>query len=229
MPAAGICAYRYSAHDDKCAATAHPPTPAIRVEDLISASAPTHFSDHRGRGHFHQQHMVKPDTVEGVFQRDAALNFMGFDHPRSIPVFTMVSGALPAATARCVTASQPSPEYRRVVGRMAPLGGKPGIVKIEPADHRANVKRKLPVPGGSSWNCVSARHACAVGAPPCCWHDRPKLQFYRPGSASDHSRACRASNNARCRTPQRGDLVIHNVINDINVSRSKSGRMLFSS
>ncbi|CNT79696.1 Uncharacterised protein [Salmonella enterica subsp. enterica serovar Bovismorbificans] len=56
------------------------PRQRYRVEDLI-ARQPQHFSDHRGRGHFHQQHMVKPDTVEGVFQRDATLNFMGFDHP----------------------------------------------------------------------------------------------------------------------------------------------------
>ncbi len=55
---------------------------------------------------------------------------------------------------------------------MAPLGGKPGIVKIEPADHRANVK-------GCLYRIelkLGARHACAVGHHRA-WHDWPK-QFF---------------------------------------------------
>ncbi len=101
-------AARYSAHDDKCAATGRRPTPtyALRISSRVS---PTFQRPARSRP-LTSSTAIKPDTVEGVFQRDAALNFMGFDHP-SIPVSW--SAALCRRRRRYVTTNPQSPEYRR--------------------------------------------------------------------------------------------------------------------
>jgi hypothetical protein len=44
------------------------------------AVQPEHVRDHRSGGHFDQHHVVEPDPVEGIFQRQAALDLMRLDH-----------------------------------------------------------------------------------------------------------------------------------------------------
>ena len=49
------------------------------VENFIPVQA-KHLGDHRRGGHFDQQDVIETDAVKRVFQRDAALNFMSFNH-----------------------------------------------------------------------------------------------------------------------------------------------------
>ncbi len=46
----------------------------------LLAIGPHQLGAHCGGSHFHQQHMIEADTVEGVFQGNHALNLMGHDH-----------------------------------------------------------------------------------------------------------------------------------------------------
>ena len=49
------------------------------VENFIPVKA-EHLGNHRRGSDFYQQDVIQTDAVEGVFQRDTALNFMGFNH-----------------------------------------------------------------------------------------------------------------------------------------------------
>ncbi len=65
---------------------------------------------------------------------------MGLDH--AVSTSRMVEGVHP----RRRRAREPIGDGKnaaQIVRRMAPLGSKPGIVEIEPADHRANIESRL--------------------------------------------------------------------------------------
>ena len=52
-----------------------------RVEDLLVRSA-QQGRGHGRAGHADQQHVIESDAVEGVFQGEDALDFVGLDHGR---------------------------------------------------------------------------------------------------------------------------------------------------
>ena len=49
------------------------------VESLLAGEA-EHLRDDGGGGDFDEEHVIEADLVEGVFQREAALDLVGFDH-----------------------------------------------------------------------------------------------------------------------------------------------------
>ena len=108
-----------------------------RIQDFIAGQA-EHFGDDGGRGDLHQHNVVEADLVERIFERDAALDFMRLDHAGQ-HVFhrqRLLAGGDRIAR-QPVGSGQNAAE---VVGRMTPFGGQPGVVEIEPADHRADVE-----------------------------------------------------------------------------------------
>ena len=71
----------------------------------------------------------------------------------------MVSGALPSAMARAREPVGDGEDAAEIVGGMAPLGGQPGVVEVEPADHGADVEGGLH----GVELIAGAGHARAVG------------------------------------------------------------------
>ncbi len=57
--------------------------PRVRhgIDDLFARPA-EHRRDDRGRGYAHQEHVVEPDAVEAVLEREHALYFVRLDHSR---------------------------------------------------------------------------------------------------------------------------------------------------
>ncbi|MNC24701.1 hypothetical protein D3C75_727660 [compost metagenome] len=95
---------------------------------------------HGGGGHLDQYHVVEANTVEGIFQRQHALDLVSHDHGFEHIAHQQWCFTCGHALLRQVIGNrQDAAEVIRWVG---PLGGQPGIVVIQPA-HRA-----ADVPGG---------------------------------------------------------------------------------
>ena len=85
--------------------------------------------------------MIETYLVEGIFKRDAALYLVRLDHRCK----HMAHGQRFAALGNCGT-RQPvgyREDCAEVVGGMSPLGGQPGVVEVEPANHCANIEGGL--------------------------------------------------------------------------------------
>ena len=55
------------------------------IDHVLAASA-EHRGRNRGRGDAHQQHVIEPDAIEAVLQRQHALDLVGLNHaPRERP------------------------------------------------------------------------------------------------------------------------------------------------
>ena len=110
------------------------------VDDLVAVAA-QHCRRHRSTGDTYQQDVVQAHAVETVFQGQHALDLMGADHgvkevrygQRLLPG----SGILPAE----IVGNRKN--AAQVVGGMAPFGGQPGVVEVQPAHHGADVERRL--------------------------------------------------------------------------------------
>ena len=125
-------AWRYSAQR-----AAVGPGVGESADDLLLVAA-----EHRGRdgggGDADEQHMIEPDAVETVLQRQDALDLVRLDHrlqARRRSVNDLLLGARQVIGERKNAAE--------IIRWMAPFGGEPGVVEIEPADHRADVERRM--------------------------------------------------------------------------------------
>ena len=84
--------------------------------------------------------MIKADAVEAVFERHHALNLMRLDHgTEHIAHEQSVPASGDGRTAQVIRHREHATE---VVRRMSPLGSKPGVVVIEPTNHRPNIERR---------------------------------------------------------------------------------------
>src|SRR4051812_35475285 len=81
--------------------------------------------------------MVEADAVEAVLEREHALDLVRLDHCREDVAH---EEWLPRIPGNPIRYRQDAAE---VVRRMAPLGGEPGVVEVEPADHRADAEGRL--------------------------------------------------------------------------------------
>ena len=181
-----------------------------RVDQFVAREA-DQLADHRRRRQLHQQYMIEPDLVEGVFERDTALNFVRLDHGDQHVFHRQRRFARCDGTAREPVGRRQNPA--EVIRRMAPFGGQPGVVEVEPADHRADVEGGL--------NRVQlerrARHLRAVGDDRA-RHDRShQLGAGRVGERLES--AAERIDQAVTRGFQREravDLIIQNVVDDID-------------
>jgi hypothetical protein len=59
------------------------------VDDLVARAA-QHRGGYGGGSDAHQQHVVEADAVEGIFQGQDALDFVGLDHEsQEVPDFQL--------------------------------------------------------------------------------------------------------------------------------------------
>ncbi|SVK47259.1 Uncharacterised protein [Acinetobacter baumannii] len=111
-----------------------------RVQDRLAAQA-EQLRHHRGGRHLYQQHVIQPHPVEGVFQRQAALDLMRLDHGDQHLPHGQRRFARRHRLAREPVGHRQDPA--QVVRRVAPLRRQPGVVEVEPADHGADIERRL--------------------------------------------------------------------------------------
>jgi hypothetical protein len=119
-----------------------PIDPGLRegIDDL-AARASQEARGHSSRGDLYKDDVIQADTIETVLQGQNALNFMRLDggHQRVADGeggFTFRNGS-----ARTVIGNRQ--DCSEVVGGMAPLGGKPGVVVIQPANRATDVEGRL--------------------------------------------------------------------------------------
>jgi hypothetical protein len=90
----------------------------------------------RRRGDLHQEHVVEADAVEGVLEREHALDLVrddrGVEH---------LGDEERLARARQVI--RDGEDRTQVVRRMSPLRGEPGVVVVEPPDQRTGLEGRL--------------------------------------------------------------------------------------
>ncbi|MCY1393451.1 hypothetical protein D9M71_83470 [compost metagenome] len=125
--------------------------------EQLLAVRPQQPGAHGGGRQLDQHHVIQADAVEGVLQGHHALYLVGLDHgfqhqahgqrrlaPGQAPLGQMIGHGKDAA---------------QIVGGVRPFGRQPGVVEVQPADHRAQVPGGLhrvhPVGG--------ARHPRALG------------------------------------------------------------------
>ena len=111
-----------------------------RIEHALAIQA-EQLRNHSGGGHFDQHHVVQPDPVEGILQRQHALDLVRLDHCQQ-----HVAHGRRWAPQSLRVAPQPVADGKdatQVVRRVPPFGRQPGIVEIQPAHHRADVEGGL--------------------------------------------------------------------------------------
>ena len=87
----------------------------------------------------HQHNMVNTNAVKGVFQRETALNFVCLDHVSQDVTHREALLAFGfGLLAQIITKRQ---NGTKVIGWMPPFRCQPRIIVIQPAYHRANIKR----------------------------------------------------------------------------------------
>ena len=111
-----------------------------RVHHLRLAAA-EHPHRHRRRGHAHQQHMIQADAVEAVLQRQAALDLVRLDHRRQHVAHEQRRLAAGRGDAGEIVGQRQN--AAQIVRRMPPLRRQPSVVEVQPADHAADVPRRL--------------------------------------------------------------------------------------
>ena len=100
---------------------------------LVEAEQPRHCG---GRGDFHEDDVVEPDAVEGVVEREHALNLV-CDHRG---VEDIGDGHRLPRSREVIGDGEDRAE---VVGGMPPLRREPRIVVVEPADQRSGLEGRL--------------------------------------------------------------------------------------
>ncbi|CAM2154606.1 hypothetical protein PT2222_300120 [Paraburkholderia tropica] len=175
--------------------------------DEFVAREPEQLADHGGRGELDEQHMVETDLVERVFQRDAALDFVRLHHAFKHVLHGERRFARGDSRAREPVGGR---EYAaQVVRRMAPFGGEPGVVEVEPADHGADVEGGL---NRVELEC-GARHLRAVRDDRA-RHDGPE-QLGAGGIGERLESAAEGVQQAVARRRQRGGAVAGQAVQDV--------------
>ncbi|MNI30814.1 hypothetical protein D3C73_846730 [compost metagenome] len=180
------------------------------VDDFVAVQ-PQHLGHHRGGRHLDQHHVVQADLVEGILQRDAALDFMRLDHAGQH--VTHGQRGLAGGDSRARQPIGRGQDAAQIVGRVPPFGGQPGVVEIQPADHRADVERGLH-------GVKLERRAGHLGA---VWHhgaghDRPQQLLARRVFQRFQAAAQRVDQAVACGLVRQAalDLVVKNVVRDID-------------
>src|SRR5262245_49322968 len=85
--------------------------------------------------------MIESDAIEAVFECETPLYFVRLDHRgQHIAHHQRGSSARDVGATDIVSNRENS---SKIVGRMSPLSGEPGVVEIEPANHAADVPGSL--------------------------------------------------------------------------------------
>src|ERR1700731_3818403 len=85
--------------------------------------------------------MIKAKTVKAIFQGELSLNFGRLDHRQQEVTNRERLFTFPDPLSRKVVGHRK--DAAEIIGWMPPLRGKPGVVKVQPAHHRADVESGL--------------------------------------------------------------------------------------
>ena len=92
-----------------------------------------HFRDNGGTGHLHEDDVIQTNAVERVEEGQATLDLVCLDHSLQ----DVAHGELLALASKMIGHGEYGTE---IVRRMTPFRSKEAIVKVKPADLRANVE-----------------------------------------------------------------------------------------
>ncbi len=110
------------------------------VDDLL-ALQPQHLCGHGGGGDAHQHDVIQAHAVEAVVDGGDALDLVRLDHGDEHIAHQQRRLALGhVAPAQVIGKRQ---DAAQVIRRMAPFGGQPGVVVVQPANHAADVEGRL--------------------------------------------------------------------------------------
>ena len=107
-----------------------------RIDHLCLGTA-KQVCDHGHGGDLHQYHMIQPDAVEAVLECQQALYLMCLDHRGQYVAYGQRRLAFGYIAATQVIGH--GENAAEVVGRMTPFRSQPGVVEVQPADHRTDV------------------------------------------------------------------------------------------
>ena len=115
-----------------------------------------------GAGNLDEDNVIETDTVEGVEEGKAPLDFVSLDHARE----DVLDGELLTLTGEMVGDGE---DGTQVVGRVTPLCGEETVIEVEPSDHRSDVKRapdgvELIVSSGDSSAWITRREKNSISA-----------------------------------------------------------------
>jgi hypothetical protein len=105
------------------------------------ASSAQHGRDHGRTGYAHQQHVVQTHAIEAVLQRHDALDLVRLDHGGEQVLHEQRLCARDIAPAGKVI--RDGEDASQVIRRVTPFSRQPGVVEIQPSDHRTDVERGL--------------------------------------------------------------------------------------
>lgn len=101
-----------------------------------------HLCNNCGGGELDENDMVETDLVERVLQGHAALDLVRPDHSLE-DVSDLENLAVTKVSASPVCPGNPvgsGKDGTQVVGGVAPLGGQPAVIEVEPTDHGTDVE-----------------------------------------------------------------------------------------
>lgn len=130
------------------------------IGNLLLAEA-QHLGDNGGRGDLDQDNVVKTDLVIRVEEGQAALNLVGLDHALEhvSDGEDLAASQVAAGLVGAVDPVSNGQDGTQVVRGVAPFGGQPAVVEVEPSDHGANVEGSVD----GIQHKGSAGDLCAVG------------------------------------------------------------------
>src|SRR5215469_215044 len=106
--------------------------------------------------------MIKPDTIEAVFQCKDTLDLVRLNHAyENIKHRESLTSLANTVSTQVICDSENSTE---IIRRMSPFRGEPGVVEIEPAHDCADIERclnRVQFVSGSRYARTLARHRCA--------------------------------------------------------------------
>ena len=110
------------------------------VDDLLTGASQHRRYDGSG-GNAYQDDVIQSHTVEAVLEGEYTLDLVCLDHAGQHVAHRRRSLSLHHSLAGKVVGHGQNPA--EVVGRVTPLSRQPGVIEVEPADHRADVEGRL--------------------------------------------------------------------------------------
>ncbi len=186
------------------------PSQGYGIDDFFAVQA-QHLCDHGGGSHLDQNHVIQTDLVERVFQRDTTLNFVRLNHAGQHGLHAQGLLARSHGIARQPISS--GQNAAQIVGRMTPFGSQPGVIEVQPANHRADIEGSL----NRIQLELRAGHFRAIRYHSAGHHGAKQLgasgifqRFQAAAQGVDQAVAGSFIGHGRL------DFVVHHVVNDVN-------------
>jgi hypothetical protein len=97
-----------------------------------------HSGSNRSGGDTHQQHMVESHTIETVLECEDSLDLVRLDHRTEHLTHRCYLLAMSSILASHIVRDRK--DGAEIIGRVPPLRREPGVVEVQPTNHRADVE-----------------------------------------------------------------------------------------